>query len=218
MLKMRLSNKLSYKKILKILYYLPFNLYNVVNFYFKGVKFGSGLQTRGRIFVKNKGTIIIGNNFRCNSSSNANPIGAGDKTYFQVLKKGKLIIDNNTGISNTAITCANEIFIGKCVFIGAGCKIYDTDFHPINYSLRLMSNTYQYVKTKRVIIEDFVFIGAGCYILKGVKIGKYSIVGAGAVVSRDVPSKQIWAGNPAKYIRNLSDDEMMNFNNKEISL
>lgn len=54
-----------------------------------------------------------------------------------------------------------------------------------------------------VVIEDNVFIGARSIILKGVTIGENSIVGAGSVVTRSIPSNQIWGGNPAKFIRNL---------------
>ena len=54
-----------------------------------------------------------------------------------------------------------------------------------------------------VIIEDTVFIGAKCIILKGVTIGQNSIVGAGSVVTKSIPADEIWGGNPAKFIRKL---------------
>lgn len=49
--------------------------------------------------------------------------------------------------------------------------------------------------------EDGAFIGGNSIILKGVKIGKNSVVGAGSVVTRDIPDGEIWAGNPARKIR-----------------
>lgn len=58
-------------------------------------------------------------------------------------------------------------------------------------------------KMAKVTIEHDAFIGAGCIILKGVTIGACSIVGAGSVVTKNVPANQIWAGNPAKFIRNI---------------
>jgi len=51
------------------------------------------------------------------------------------------------------------------------------------------------------VIEDGVWIAAGVTILRGVRIGKNSIVGAGAVVTRDIPSNQIWGGVPARFIK-----------------
>lgn len=99
-----------------------------------------------------------------------------------------------------------NVQIGKYVLIGAGCKIYDTDFHPLNASYRygeLKDN--QKTRSKPIIIEDGVFIGGHSIILKGSHIGKNSIIGAGSVVTGDIPENQIWAGNPAHFIRKVND-------------
>lgn len=82
--------------------------------------------------------------------------------------------------------------------------MYDTDFHSLDYTLR-RSHTLDMKgkKMAKVTVEHDVFIGAGCIILKGVTIGACSIIGAGSVVTKDIPANQIWAGNPAKFIRNL---------------
>ena len=53
------------------------------------------------------------------------------------------------------------------------------------------------------MIKDNAFIGAHSIILKGVTIGENSIIGAGSVVTKSVPDNQIWAGNPARFIRNI---------------
>lgn len=58
-------------------------------------------------------------------------------------------------------------------------------------------------KTKPVIIKDGAFIGTDCIILKGVTIGEKSVIGAGSVVTKSVPDGEIWAGNPAKFIRKV---------------
>lgn len=55
----------------------------------------------------------------------------------------------------------------------------------------------------KVTIEHDVFVGAGCIILKGVTIGACSVIGAGSVVTKNIPANQVWAGNPARFIRNL---------------
>ena len=54
-----------------------------------------------------------------------------------------------------------------------------------------------------MIIKDNVFIGARCLILKGVVVGENSIIGAGSVVTKNIPDNEIWAGNPAKFIKAL---------------
>jgi len=56
---------------------------------------------------------------------------------------------------------------------------------------------------KPIVIEDNVWIGYGAILLPGVKIGRNAVVGAGAVVSRNVPANTIVAGNPARVIREI---------------
>jgi acetyltransferase-like isoleucine patch superfamily enzyme len=58
-------------------------------------------------------------------------------------------------------------------------------------------------KTAPVVIEDDVLVGAGSIILKGVRIGRHSVVGAGSVVTRSVPASVLVAGNPARLVREL---------------
>lgn len=59
------------------------------------------------------------------------------------------------------------------------------------------------VKSAEVLICSGAFIGAGSVILKGVTVGKNAVIGAGSIVSKNVPSNEIWAGNPAKFIKNI---------------
>jgi acetyltransferase-like isoleucine patch superfamily enzyme len=100
----------------------------------------------------------------------------------------------------------DEISIGANAFVGGDCRIYDTDFHPVAYRDRVL-NDQASVRHAPVVIEEGVFVGASCIILKGVRIGRRSIVGAGSVVARDIPAFQVWAGNPARLIRSLSEKE-----------
>ena len=52
-----------------------------------------------------------------------------------------------------------------------------------------------------VVIEDDVFIGIGAIICNSVIVGKGAIIGAGSVVTKNIPPYQVWAGNPAKFIK-----------------
>lgn len=206
-----ISAERAFNKIVKFLFFLPSNAYNKLIFLISGVTCGYGFESRGRIFVKNKGEIIISNNVRINSSQTSNPIGVGSRTFFQVLNNGKLFIGSGTGISNTAITCAELVRIGENVRIGSGCKIYDTNFHSLNpFDRTTRPENQALVDHSPIIIDDYAFIGAGCYILKGSEIGFASIIGAGSVVSGKIPPFNIWAGNPAKFIRELNKDELKN--------
>lgn len=167
----------------------------------KGIKYGMGFQSCGRItFVFLGGSMQIGDNVYINSKRIADPIGGQDRTIIQ-LNNGNIRIGNRVGISNAAICSSNSITIEDDVCIGAGCKIYDTDFHSSIAEYRLQGNTH--VKTAPVVIKEKAFIGGHSIILKGITIGKEAIVGAGSVVTSDIPDGEIWAGNPARFIKKV---------------
>ena len=195
------------KKLINMYIGIWWTLINKVSFKLNGVKFGKQFYARGKVYVfkhQKESRIEIGNCAYINSASWANPIGYGDRVYIQMVDNGILKIGDYCGISNTAITCANHITIGDRVMIGAGCKIYDTDFHALDYDERIKGNyPGAPIKTAPIQIDDGVFIVAGVLILKGVHIGEYSVIGAGSVVTKDVPSYEIWGGNPAHFIRKL---------------
>lgn len=157
---------------------------------------------KGIIKIYGTGVITIGKNVKINSRVSANPIGGQAYTSFYVSNKGNLTIGNNVGISNSSIVSFCKIDIEDNVLIGGDCKIYDSDFHSINPEARKMPNDIYY-KSLPVTIKSGAFIGAASIILKGVVIGKNSVVGAGSVVTKCIPDNQIWAGNPAKFIKNI---------------
>jgi len=166
----------------------------------------SSFNTNGIPFISVAigGNCSIGRNLTMNNGIRGNPIGCYNPCTFFVDKGANLIIGSNLGISQAAIICHLSIKIGDNVKIGGGASIYDTDFHAIDPELRINPKTDFINKQKlQVVIEDNVFIGAYSTILKGVFIGKNSIIGANSVVTKNIPANQIWAGNPAKYIRNV---------------
>ena len=89
------------------------------------------------------------------------------------------------------------------MLLGGGVKIYDTDFHSLDFQKRVRFKTDDDRKSSPVTIKNYAFIGAGTIVLKGVTIGEKSIIGAGSVVTSNIPDGQIWAGNPARYIKNV---------------
>jgi len=160
----------------------------------------------GPLLVLNKGSITIGEDARINSGKYKNPIG-GDTRSSVVVKSGAtLTIGTNFRMSNSAIYCARSITIGNNVMIGGSCKIWDSDFHPIDPVVRLQTPNDHY-KTAPIHIGDNVFIGGASIILKGVTIGENAVVGAGSVVSGHIPANEIWAGNPARFIKKLNSYE-----------
>jgi acetyltransferase-like isoleucine patch superfamily enzyme len=157
---------------------------------------------KGTPFIRNKGNFVINKGVRINSRYSANPIGGQTFSTFIIRKNAELTINKNAGISNSTIICWKKITIGENVYIGGDCKIYDTDFHSLNFEKRISKNDDE-VKTEPIYIEAGAFIGSGSIILKGVTIGENSIIGAGSVVTKDIPSNEIWGGNPARFIRRI---------------
>ena len=101
-----------------------------------------------------------------------------------------------------SLVAANRITIGNDVNIGANSTVIDTDFHPLDPIER--REKPQSSETAPIVIDDDVFIGMNCIILKGVTIGQNSVIGAGSVVYKShVPPDVIVAGNPAKIIRSF---------------
>lgn len=145
----------------------------------------------------------IGKNFAMNNGISHNPIGMPQPCTFFVDRSCSLIIGNNVGISQTALIAHADITIGDNVKIGGGTCVYTSDFHSLNKDLRRTGEDLKNRKSAPVTIEHDVFIGARCIILKGVTIGENSIVGAGSVVTKSIPANEIWAGNPAIFIRKI---------------
>lgn len=155
------------------------------------------------IMVARGGTFSIGKNFAMNNGIKGNPIGCYERCTFFVDRGAVLTIGDNVGMSQAALICHKSITIGNNVKIGGGVCIYDTDFHSLDPVIRRSSEDLKNRAEKPVVIGNDVFIGAKSIILKGVTIGENSVIGAGSVVTKSVPANQIWAGNPAKFIRSI---------------
>jgi acetyltransferase-like isoleucine patch superfamily enzyme len=188
----------------KIIKKICVKIYNYWQLKRSGIRPISNMDVRGKIYIRNAGTIKIGGDICINNGEFPNPVGGSLHTIIDVAESGVLYIGNNVGMSNVEIVCQKHVSIGDNVLIGGGVKIFDSDFHPIHPNNR-HSKDIQLVNKADIIIEDNVFIGAYAIILKGTHIGKNSIVGAGSVVTKDIPDGEIWAGNPAKFIRRVSE-------------
>jgi len=184
-----------------IIYYYK----TLIVFYFNDVSFKS-FKTKGAPYIninRHGGKLIIGDNFKMNNSYHGNQIGFDNPCTFMVGENCTLRIGNNCGFSQSAIIAMNDVTIGDNVKIGGGSFIYATDFHSLDKEIRKEKDDLKNCKTAPIYIGNDVFIGARCLILKGVSIGDGSIIGAGSVVTKSIPFNEVWAGNPAKFIRSL---------------
>jgi len=153
-------------------------------------------QFKGRSELKiGEGCVFLSGDRHCVSSSNPNKI--------VLWQNSKLFIGNNCGLSATSIACKFNISIGNNVKIGSGTILHDSDHHELDPERRRYDSEHVGENLTGVIVEDDVFIGANCTILKNVRIGEGSIIAAGSIVTKEVPSGEIWGGVPARYLKKL---------------
>ena len=128
---------------------------------------------------------------------------------------GKILIGNNVFMNyNSFIGSMEAVTIGNDVIIATNVRIFDNNNHPTSPTQREMMShndfygelwTWKYAEHKPVVIGDNVWIGEFSAILKGVTIGKGSIVASHSVVTKDVPPYVIVAGNPARVVKRLEE-------------
>lgn len=115
----------------------------------------------------------------------------------------KVIIGENTtfgGVRIINVGIDNDIIIGRNCLFSDNIEIWASDTHSI-----FDENGFMINNEKPIIIEDNVWVGAYVKILKGVKIGKGSIIGINSLLTKDIEEKTLCAGNPIKILkRNVS--------------
>ena len=128
---------------------------------------------------------------------------------------GSIRIGDRTFVGASTFVCAEHIEVGDDILISWGCTIVDHNSHALAWKDRSqdVANWYEgkkdwtAVERAAVRIGNKAWIGFNAIILKGVSIGEGAIVGAGSVVTRDVPAFTVVAGNPARPIRELEEHE-----------
>lgn len=111
-------------------------------------------------------------------------------------------------LSDIGINCTvpNDIYIGNDVMMGPNCFIIDNDTHAHSRTDITMMEQSKIILSGRAYIGDDVWIGRQVIILSCKKIGSHSIIGAGAVVSKDIPDFAVAVGNPARVVKDRRDD------------
>ncbi len=118
--------------------------------------------------------------------------------------EGQIEIGNNVLVMNgVRLSSATRIVIGDDCMLANFCYLTDADWHDLH------DRTEPVGKTAPIILKRGVWIGDSAIVCKGVTIGENSVIGAGAVVRRDVPANVVVSGNPARVVRKLDPDKVV---------
>lgn len=200
---------------LKYHYYPPIStFFTKCLFFLNGIEFIS-LHSTGVPFIhiSRNGKFTAGKDLVLGNWMDCYVSGLKGKCKIEVRNGAKLNIGNSVGMTLSTIICHDSIHIKDNVKIGIGVHIFDTDFHSQNPFFRASPKLdWENRKTKPIIIESNVFIGAFAIILKGVVIGENSIIGAGSVVTKDIPANVIAVGNPCVPIKTIDQNSYIDMN------
>lgn len=145
----------------------------------------------GRLAVSNAGTLIVGDRVRF--------VGTIVPTELAVGPGGTLDIGARTFINyGTSIAATLDVRIGRGCNLGTYCMLMDNDFHCLEPERR-----HERPASSPIVLGENVWLGGRVVVMGGVTIGDHSAVGAGSVVTRDIPPNTVAAGVPAKVIRGL---------------
>lgn len=117
---------------------------------------------------------------------------------------GKNLFFGNNVYANFNLTVVDdvEIIVGNNVMFAPNCTL-TTANHPLDPTLR--GKAYQYAK--KIVIEDNVWLGSNVVVLPGVTIGKNSVIGAGSVVTKNIPANVLAMGIPCRVVREIGEDD-----------
>ena len=158
-----------------------------------------GKKLRGNpCIIRNKGKIELGNGVFLNSYPDGELYKTGLLAH---LNSSSIRIGDNCSLNGTVIHSRNTVIIGNNCMFGPGVVILDNDSH--NTSVDPERRRHGKIGESPVIIGNNVWIGMHSIIMKGVHIGDNSIIAAGSVVTKSVPSNSLFGGNLADFIKEL---------------
>lgn len=150
----------------------------------KKVRIGKGVRISGLDKVELGNNVVIYDNVLIYT-------GNRPESYF--------IMDNDSHIGPMSILNAEGgIRIGSGVAVGPSVNIYSVGHSIVDITRRIVDQERIY---EEIIIEDDVYIGGNSFILQGIRIGKGSVIGAGAVVTKNIPPYSVAVGVPARVIK-----------------
>ena len=140
-----------------------------------------------------------------------NSIGVGTDIWQFVVILGNARIGSDCNICSHCLI-ENNVIIGDRVTIKSGVQVWDgvvieSDVFigpNVTFTNDCYPRSKQYIeKYPRTLIKSRASIGANATILPGITIGDNAMIGAGSVVTKDIPSEELWVGNPARFVRKI---------------
>jgi len=151
----------------------------------------------------------------------------GERSYVNAgivfeAETGSVTIGNSSFVGGATIICRDSVFIGDNVEIAWGVTIMDHNSHSVTYYSEREKDTLMAYLIPRggnsakdwgnvhhapIVIKDKAWIGFNAIVLKGVTIGEGAVVGAGSVVTKDVPDWTVVGGNPAQVLYSISPEQ-----------
>jgi acetyltransferase-like isoleucine patch superfamily enzyme len=173
-----------------------------LRFALHGVRWGRDWKVFGMPIIQRQAgsTIELGDGLHMRSWTASNPLAPNHPMVLATRRAGAVLkVGAHCQFTGATLVAAERLEIGDRVIVGANATLVDTDFHPLSVEER--RRDFNAGATAPLFVEDDVFIGTGALILKGVRLGRGSVIGAGSVVTSDVPPGMIAAGNPARPLR-----------------
>jgi acetyltransferase-like isoleucine patch superfamily enzyme len=136
------------------------------------------------------------------SAFRSNLVGINRPCAFSTCaREARIQVGERCGFSGTVIGARVSVILGQGVICGANSLITDFDWHCLDPDDR---GNFEKIKFAPVVIEDRVWLGANTTVLKGVKIGENSVIGANSTITASIPRNVIAAGNPAVVLRQIN--------------
>ncbi len=186
-----------------------------------GISHGASLRLYNNCVIQNNASIILANNTKAIIENNFS-LGEFSKLYINALwvikenvtiasncsisarekqGNGSFYIGKNSNIGdNTIIDLVDDVIIEDDVAIGPNCTLYT---HDHDYSDKSLASWKGEIHKGKISIKKGAWIGSNVTILPGVVIGERSVIAAGSVLTKSVPSNCIYGGIPAKFIKEI---------------
>jgi acetyltransferase-like isoleucine patch superfamily enzyme len=149
------------------------------------------VRLQGRVHLSGRGEVLLG--------KGVSLCGTVVPIELATYTSGRIEIGSSTFINyGSSIAARTSVKIGSYCHLGHYTFVMDNDQHDVVQRMKLP-------QSEPVIIEDHVWIGSKAVILPGVHIGSRAVIGAGSIVTKDVPPRCVAAGNPAHVLRHLTE-------------